>query len=183
MFGAFLLFGFAFILSVFATFDVFSWQSIVLMFFSGFFFFLFGWVILLPDKKETEVPELQLSESELRQKFRGYFSPTKPFVRYPRSARCRKHLPALLIEQGYRCNNQYCNKELWLSIAEADHIFAKVRAKAAGWSIEKTDDKSNLQALCKPCNRSKGTKLWGVFLEEERIKCHFAGAGNMVYAS
>ena len=126
-----------------------------------------GILYLLPEKKKEEIPESK---------------PEKiPYNRCPISERCRKHLPALLKEQGYKCNNPFCATDLWFSIAEADHIFPKFRANRSGWPVEKRDAKSNLQALCKPCNRSKGTKLWGVFLEEERIKCHFAGAGNMVY--
>lgn len=63
--------------------------------------------------------------------------------------------------QGRRCGNPYCTSdELRKEDVELDHRIPKSRGGA--------DDITNRVGLCGNCNRRKGRKAWGTFLDQER---------------
>ena len=69
----------------------------------------------------------------------------------------------LWARQGRRCANPYCDSESVRSVdLELDHRIPQVRGG--------DDDVFNRIALCSNCNRRKGRKAWGQFLDEERAK-------------
>ncbi len=70
---------------------------------------------------------------------------------------------ALWARQGRQCANPYCDSEaLRAADMELDHRIPRVRGG--------DDDALNRIALCGNCNRRKGRKAWGLFLDEERAK-------------
>lgn len=70
---------------------------------------------------------------------------------------------ALWARQGRRCANPYCDSEnLRAADLELDHRIPRVRGG--------DDDSLNRIGLCANCNRRKGRKAWGLFLDEERSK-------------
>ena len=70
---------------------------------------------------------------------------------------------ALWARQGRQCANPYCDAEsLRAADLELDHRIPRVRGG--------DDDALNRIALCGNCNRRKGRKAWGLFLDEERGK-------------
>ena len=63
--------------------------------------------------------------------------------------------------QGRRCANPYCDSSnLRAEDLDLDHRIPKSRGGA--------DDQSNRIGLCGNCNRRKGAKAWGTFLDEGR---------------
>lgn len=44
---------------------------------------------------------------------------------------------------------------------QADHVYPKMKALAAGWPIELIDSMENLRAACRRCNNSKSDKMPG----------------------
>ena len=69
----------------------------------------------------------------------------------------------LWARQGRQCANPYCDSESVRSVdLELDHRIPQVRGG--------DDDVFNRIALCSNCNRRKGRKAWGQFLDEERAK-------------
>ena len=70
---------------------------------------------------------------------------------------------ALWARQGRQCANPYCDAEsLRAADLELDHRIPRVRGG--------DDDVLNRIGLCSNCNRRKGRKAWGLFLDEERGK-------------
>ena len=70
---------------------------------------------------------------------------------------------ALWARQGRQCANPYCDAEsLRATDLELDHRIPRVRGG--------DDDALNRIGLCGNCNRRKGRKAWGMFLDEERGK-------------
>ncbi|MYE01944.1 MAG: hypothetical protein F4Y03_11840 [Alphaproteobacteria bacterium] len=70
---------------------------------------------------------------------------------------------ALWARQGRKCANPYCDSEaLRAADMELDHRIPHIRGG--------DDDALNRIALCGNCNRRKGKKAWGLFLDEERAK-------------
>ena len=70
---------------------------------------------------------------------------------------------ALWARQGHQCANPYCDSEnLRAADLELDHRIPKVRGG--------DDDALNRIGLCSNCNRRKGRKGWGLFLDEERAQ-------------
>ena len=68
---------------------------------------------------------------------------------------------ALWARQGRRCANPYCDAEsLRAADLELDHRIPRVRGG--------DDDSLNRIGLCSNCNRRKGRKAWGLFLDAER---------------
>ena len=68
---------------------------------------------------------------------------------------------ALWAQQGRRCANPYCDSEnLRAADLELDHRIPRVRGG--------DDDSLNRIGLCSNCNRRKGRKAWGLFLDAER---------------
>ena len=65
--------------------------------------------------------------------------------------------------QGRRCTNPYYDSSnLRAEDLDLDHRIPKSRGGA--------DDQSNRIGLCGNCNRRKGAKAWGTFLDEERAR-------------
>ena len=65
--------------------------------------------------------------------------------------------------QSRRCANPYCDStNLRAEDLDLDHRIPKSRGGA--------DDQSNRIGLCGNCNRRKGAKAWGTFLDEGRAK-------------
>ena len=63
--------------------------------------------------------------------------------------------------QGRRCANPYCDSEsLRAADLELDHRIPHSRGGE--------DDPRNRIGLCANCNRRKGAKAWGLFLDQER---------------
>lgn len=62
---------------------------------------------------------------------------------------------AVLERDGHTC--YMCGNHA----TEADHVFPKMKALAAGWPIELIDSMDNLRAACRKCNRSKSDKMPG----------------------
>ena len=70
---------------------------------------------------------------------------------------------ALWAWQGHQCANPYCDSEsLRATDLELDHRIPKVRGG--------DNDVLNRIGLCSNCNRRKGRKGWGLFLDEERAQ-------------
>lgn len=70
---------------------------------------------------------------------------------------------ALWNRQGRRCANPYCDAENLRKVdMELDHRIPQSRGGE--------DGVLNRIALCSNCNRRKGRKAWGLFLDEERAK-------------
>lgn len=70
---------------------------------------------------------------------------------------------ALWNRQGRRCANPYCDAENLRKVdMELDHRIPQSRGGE--------DGVLNRVALCSNCNRRKGRKAWGLFLDEERAK-------------
>jgi len=70
---------------------------------------------------------------------------------------------ALWARQGRQCASPYCDSEsLRAADMELDHRIPRIRGG--------DDDALNRIALCGNCNRRKGKKAWGLFLDEERAK-------------
>ncbi len=70
---------------------------------------------------------------------------------------------ALWARQGHQCANPYCDSEnLRAADLELDHRIPKVRGG--------DNDALNRIGLCSNCNRRKGRKGWGLFLDEERAQ-------------
>lgn len=70
---------------------------------------------------------------------------------------------ALWNNQAHRCGNPYCDAlELRVVDLHLDHRIPKSRGGEDGIL--------NRVGLCQNCNNRKGTKAWGVFLNEERAK-------------
>ena len=70
---------------------------------------------------------------------------------------------ALWARQGRQCANPYCDSENLRAVDLAlDHRIPKVRGG--------DNDALNRIGLCGNCNGRKGTKAWGLFLDEERAK-------------
>lgn len=56
----------------------------------------------------------------------------------------------------FLCQCSYCKAEDRTTVAlEVDHIVSKAKAKALGWSKEKTEHPSNLQAINRDCHKRK----------------------------
>ncbi len=69
----------------------------------------------------------------------------------------------LWARQGRRCTNPYCDSESVRPVdLELDHRIPRVRGG--------DDDVFNRIALCSNCNRRKGRKAWGKFLDDDRAK-------------
>ncbi len=64
--------------------------------------------------------------------------------------------------QGFKCFNGYCAITLEMKNVEIDHLIPKSRGGA--------DEIENFIGLCGNCNRRKGVKSWGAFLDYERIR-------------
>ena len=70
---------------------------------------------------------------------------------------------ALWNRQGRRCANPYCDSENLRKVdLQLDHRIPKVRGGE--------DGVMNRIGLCGNCNSRKGSKAWGLFLDEERAK-------------
>ena len=70
---------------------------------------------------------------------------------------------ALWARQGRQCANPYCDAEsLRPADLELDHRIPRVRGG--------DDDVLNRIGLCSNCNRRKGRKAWGAFLDEDRAR-------------
>ncbi len=69
----------------------------------------------------------------------------------------------LWAQQGHQCANPYCDSDtLRAADLELDHRIPRIRGG--------DDDLLNRIGLCGNCNRRKGKKAWGRFLDEERAK-------------
>lgn len=56
----------------------------------------------------------------------------------------------------YLCQCTHCKEEDRVSIAhEVDHIVSRAKAKALGWSKEKTESMDNLQSINRDCHKRK----------------------------
>ena len=70
---------------------------------------------------------------------------------------------ALWARQGRQCANPYCDSEkLRAADLELDHRIPRSRGG--------DDDALNRIGLCGNCNRRKGRKAWGLFLDDERAQ-------------
>ena len=94
-----------------------------------------------------------------------YFSVKKrPPIRTDIPPESPEHMRLVLWKrQGRRCANPYCSTdEIRKAEIHLDHVIPKSRGGS--------DDISNRNALCGNCNLRKGSKAWGLFLDEERSK-------------
>lgn len=65
--------------------------------------------------------------------------------------------------QGFKCFNGYCDSGMLRKVdVQIDHLIPKSRGGA--------DDILNRIGLCGDCNRRKGVKSWGAFLDYERMR-------------
>ena len=76
----------------------------------------------------------------------------------------------MLHRDGFRCRCEYCRAASRLLVAhEVDHIVSRDKAKALGWSEEKTEDVSNLQAINRDCHKRKTREEKGSTLRVPRL--------------
>ena len=68
----------------------------------------------------------------------------------------RKRRLFVLERDSYLCCCQHCKAEGRTALAtEVDHIVSRAKAKALGWSEERTEDPANLQAINAECHKRK----------------------------
>ena len=128
----------------------------------------------LPEQRQwvgIDVDEAAEEETNTRlQDAAGLFGATAPICDKPRKRIKRNDIPSisdaklrqqLWSWQGRRCANPYCDSEsLRSSDLELDHRIPHSRGGE--------DDPRNRIGLCANCNRRKGAKAWGLFLDQER---------------